>query len=221
MLSPVGLLPSALVTPEPARRADAQRNRDAIVAAARLAFAEHGLAASLDDIAKRACVGSGTLYRHFTSRDDLVAAVFTERMAGNVAAVERAQRNLDPWEGFCEYVRYACRAQAADKGLANLIAIGHHSDELDVLRARAYDGLLTLIDAAKRAHTLRADLTSEDVVLLLMANVGIVERAGETALTASERFVALALDGFRAEGASSAPPPPAPGTLIAALRRRR
>ncbi|HWI73114.1 MAG TPA: helix-turn-helix domain-containing protein, partial [Baekduia sp.] len=91
--------------PDPPRlRADARRNRDAIVAAARHAFAERGLQTSLDDIAKRAGVGSGTLYRHFPTRDDLVSAVFTERMAEHVAAVEQAQREKDPWEAFAEYV---------------------------------------------------------------------------------------------------------------------
>ncbi len=206
---------------EPPRRADAQRNRDAIVLAARAAFAEHGLATSLDDIAKRAGVGSGTLYRHFANRDDLVTAVFTERMAENLAAVEVAQRNPDPWEGFCEYVRHACRTQAADRALADLMAIGHCDSELAALRARAYDGLLTLIDAAQASGVLRADLCAEDVLLLLMANVGIVDRAGPAAPAASERFVALALDGFRAEGASPAPAAPAPLSMLTALSRPR
>jgi AcrR family transcriptional regulator len=204
----------------PLLRADAQRNRDAIVAAARAAFAHNGLQASLDDIAKRAKVGSGTLYRHFPTRDDLVAAVFVQRMAENVAAVEEAGRNPDPWEAFCDYVRRTCRAQAADKGLADLLAIGHRGKELRALRARAYDGFVALIDAAKADGSLRDDFTSEDIVLLMMANAGVIERAGSAATAASERFVALALDGFRAEGASPAPPAPTPRTMMVALRRR-
>jgi AcrR family transcriptional regulator len=204
----------------PTLRADAQRNRDGLVAAARAAFAEHGLDASLDDIAKRAGVGSGTLYRHFPKREDLVAAVFVARMAENVAAVEEARRNPDAWEAFAAYVRRSCRAQAGDKGLADLLAIGHRDRELRALRARAYDGLVTLIDAAKAAGALRADFSAEDIVLLLMANAGIIDRAGKAGPAASERFVALALDGFRAAGASPAPPAPSPRTMIAALRGR-
>jgi AcrR family transcriptional regulator len=202
-------------------RADARRNRDAIVAAARESFAEHGLQASLDDIAKRAGVGSGTLYRHFQRRDELIAAVFAERMAENVAAVERARGGSDPWEAFAGYVLRTCRAQATDKGLADLLAIGHPGSELRALRARAYDGFVVLIDAAKASGDLRPDFTAEDVVLLMMANAGIIERAGAAAGEASERFVALALDGFRAGGATSAPPAPSPRTLMAALRRDR
>jgi AcrR family transcriptional regulator len=218
-MSPVGAS-FCSVTDQPALRADARRNRSAIVAAARAAFAEHGMDASLDDIAKRAKVGSGTLYRHFATRDDLVAAVFLERMAENVAAVEEARQNPDAWDGFCDYVRRTCRAQATDKGLADLIAIGHRGKELRRLRAEAYDGFVALIDTAKAAGALRGDFTPEDIVLLLMANAGVIHRAGKAAPLASERFVALVLDGFRAEGASPAPPAPSPRTMIAALSGR-
>ncbi len=142
-------------------------------------------------------------------------------MAENVIAVEQALRNPDPWEGFCEFVLRACRAQAADRGLADLLAIGHSDRELESLRERAYRGFNTLIDAAKRTATLRADFTAEDLVLLLMANSGIMQRAGSASQAASERFVALALDGYRGQGAGSAPPAPSPDTLIHALREVR
>jgi len=208
------------VKDQPPLRADARRNREAIVAAARAAFAEHGMDASLDDIAKRAKVGSGTLYRHFAARDDLIAAVFLERMAETVAAVEQARQNPDPWDGFCDYVRRTCRAQATDKGLADLIAIGHRGKELRRLRAKAYDGFVALIDSAKATGALRSDFSPEDIVVLLMANAGVIDRAGKAAPVASERFVALVLDGFRAEGAGPAPPAPSPRTLMATLRRR-
>ena len=204
----------------PKLRADARRNREAIVTAARTAFAEHGLGTSLDDIAKSAGVGSGTLYRHFSTRDDLVAAVFTERMADHVTAVEAARREPDAWNAFAGYVRGICRAQAADKGLADLFAIGHRGKELAELRSRAYDGFVALIEAAKTSGDLRADFSSEDVAILLMANAGVIERAGSAAAEASERFVALALDGYRAEGASAAPPAPSPRALMTAIRRQ-
>lgn len=202
-------------------RADARRNYDAIVAAARSAFREHGLQASLDDIAKRAGVGSGTLYRRFPTREDLVTAVFTERMAENVAAVEAARQHPDPWEAFAGYVTATCRAQATDKGLADLFALGYRGKELRALRARAFDGLLALIDAAKTSGDLREDFTTEDVVVLLMANAGIIDRAGTTTAVASERFVALALDGFHTDGATPAPPPSSPTGLMLAMRRQR
>jgi AcrR family transcriptional regulator len=200
-------------------RADARRNREAILAAARRAFAERGLQTSLDEVARQAGVGSGTLYRHFPTRDDLVAAVFTERMAENVALVEEARQQADPWEAFAGYIRSTCRAQAADKGLADLFALGHRGRELRAVRARAYEGFVALIDAAKASGDLRDDFTTEDIVLLMMANAGLIERAGSAAVAASDRFVALALDGFRTTGATPAPPSPSPRTMMAVMRR--
>jgi AcrR family transcriptional regulator len=188
-------------------RADAQRNRDKLLAAARAAFAEHGLGASLDKIAKRAGVGSGTLYRHFPTRESLLAAVFAERVAENVALVERAQRHEDPWASFAEYVLETCRALAADRGLAEFFAIGAPSPELRALNSRAYDAITALIERAKAGGALRTDLTAEDIILLLEAVAGIIRQTGTAASAATERFVALALDGFRAEGATPAPPP--------------
>jgi hypothetical protein len=141
-------------------------------------------------------------------------------MAENLAALEAARRNPDPWEALCAYVRHTCRAQATDKGLADLIAIGHRGKELRKLRAKAYAGVVALIDAAKAAGALRDDFTPEDIVLLLMANAGVIDRAGKAAPVASERFVALVLDGFSADGASPAPSAPSPRTMIAALRGR-
>jgi AcrR family transcriptional regulator len=209
-----------LVSEPPKLRADARRNREAVVTAARTAFAERGLGASLDDIAKSAGVGSGTLYRHFPTRDDLVAAVFTERMAEHVTAVEKARQDPNSWDAFASYVLDICRAQASDQGLADLFAIGHRGKELRELRSRAYDGFVALIDAAKASGDLRADFTTEDVAVLMMANAGVIQRAGDVAAQASERFVALALDGYRAEGASTAPPAPSPRALMAAIRRQ-
>src|SRR3954447_3263151 len=101
-------------------RADAARNRAAIVEAARVVFAEHGLDAPLDDIAKRAGTGNATLYRRFPQRADLVAAVFAERMAEHVDAVQAGLADDDPWNGFAGYIQAVGAMQARDLGLADL-----------------------------------------------------------------------------------------------------
>src|SRR3954468_19127850 len=88
-------------------RADAARNRQAIVDAARTVFAEHGLDAPLDEIARRAGTGNAPLYRRFPTRCDLVAAVFADRMVEHRDAVEAALAVDDPWDGFAAYVRAA------------------------------------------------------------------------------------------------------------------
>jgi len=217
-------LTAATVTPQmppskPIRlRADAQRNRDKIVATARTLFAERGLDVPMDEIAKNAGVGSGTLYRNFPTLDELITAVFLERAADNVAALERAQQHPDPWQGFADFIRETCHAQAADRGMANLTAIGHRSRKLRELHNRGYKGFTALIDRAKASGQLRADFAPEDLILLYMAIAGITRHAGPTAPAATDRFIALTLDGYRSEAATAAPPPISPRTITQRLR---
>jgi AcrR family transcriptional regulator len=187
-------------------RADARRNRETLVATARLAFAAHGLDASLDDIAKRAGVGSGTLYRHFPTREQLVAAVYAERLAENVALAERELQNPDPWDGFTGYVHGTCMTQVADRGLAELVGVGYPDAELSALRIRAYELATQLGKRAKASGTLREDFSTSDIALLVLAVAGVIRRADDDAERFAERFIALALDGYSAEGATTAPP---------------
>src|SRR5947199_8144304 len=104
-------------------RADAARNREAIVEAARAVFAEQGVDAPLDEIAKRAGTGNATLYRRFPTRGDLIAAVFADRMADHVTAVDAALAYEDPWEGFASYVRTVTAMQAHDHGIADVVTM--------------------------------------------------------------------------------------------------
>jgi len=200
-------------------RADAARNREAIVAAARAVFAEQGLDAPLDEIAKRAGTGNATLYRRFPTRSDLVAAVFAERMAAHVEAVEAALNDEDPWNGFASYVRTVAAMQADDLGIADLVTMDLSSaPEIEQLRARAYDGVVQLIGRAQDAGVLRGDFTDQDVVLLLMANAGLVERAHGITDVASARLTALLLDGLRAQAATPGPGAPSARQVLAAMQ---
>jgi AcrR family transcriptional regulator len=200
-------------------RADAARNREAIVEAARAVFAEQGLDAPLDEIAKRAGTGNATLYRRFPQRADLVAAVFADRMAEHVDAVEAALADDDPWHGFTSYIEAVGAMQARDRGIADLVTMDlSAAPEVEDLRARAYDGLVRLIARAHEAGVLRADFTDQDVVLLLMANAGLVERAHGFSAEASARLVALLLDGLRAQAATAGPPAPSAPQVLAAMQ---
>ena len=201
-------------------RADAARNRAAIVEAARAVFAEQGLDAPLDEIARRAGTGNATLYRRFPTRGDLIAAVFADRMTEHLEAVEAGLADEDPWRGFASYVETVAAMQARDRGIADLVTMDVSSaPEIEDLRSRAYDGLVRLVARAHEAGVLRADFTDQDVVLLLMANAGVVQATRDAAPEASRRFVALMLDGFRAEGAHPLPAPPAPARLYRAMLR--
>jgi AcrR family transcriptional regulator len=203
-------------------RADAARNRVAIVDAAREVFAEVGLDAPLDEIARRAHTGNATLYRRFPTRGDLVAAVFAEQMAEHLAAVEAALAEADPWDGFVSYVKVAAGMQAGDRGIADLVTMDlSTASEIEALRARAFEGLVELVDRARAAGALRADFTTEDVLLVLMANAGLVERTHDAAVDASARLVHVLLDGFRATAATEGPPTPSARRMRLALRRNR
>jgi AcrR family transcriptional regulator len=201
-------------------RADAARNRAAIVEAAREVFAEHGLDASLDEIACRAGTGNATLYRRFPARGDLIAAVFAERMVEELDAVQAALANPDPWGGLASYVTAVGAMQARDRGIADLVTMDvTRAPEIDAFRARAFEGLVTLINRARAAGVLRADFTTQDVVLLLMANAGLVERAHDISAEASSRLVHLLLDGLRATAATDGPQAPSASATEAAMRR--
>lgn len=201
-------------------RADAARNRAAIVEAARAVFAEQGLDAPLDEIARRAGTGNATLYRRFPTRGDLIAAVFAERMAEHLHAVQAGLADDDPWRGVASYVKVVSAMQARDRGIADLVTMDvSTAPEIEDLRSRAFDGLVRLVERARAAGVLRSDFTTEDVVLALMANAGLVERADGIAGAASARLVHVLLDGFRASAASDGPPPPSPRHIRRAMRR--
>lgn len=95
--------------------ADARRNRRRLVETARLVFAERGLDAPLDEIARRADVGNATLYRHFPDRRELVAAVFVDAMQEIVDATVRSLEQPDPWVAFTDHLTFLCRLQATDR----------------------------------------------------------------------------------------------------------
>lgn len=201
-------------------RVDAERNRGRIVDAARTAFAARGLDVPLDDVAEGAGVGIATLYRRFPTRDHLIAACFEQRLGDWARAAEEALEAPDGWTGFSNYVERICAMQAADRGLKDVLTRTFpDARALERHRSRGFALQVRVIERAKAEGVLRPDLVSEDIALLLMANAGVVQAAGDAAPDAWRRFVGLILDGFRAEGASRLPPPATPRQLIRAMRR--
>ena len=189
-------------------RADAERNRRQLLEAARAVFAARGLDAPLDDIARRARVGNATLYRRFPRRRDLVGAVFVEPLREVVASARSALADPDPWLAFAGHLRYLCELQARDRALAELLTARMSDvDELDDLRDVAFDCLTALIDRARTAGAIRAEVDHADVVLILMANAGLVERTAASAPDAWRRHLAYVLDGMRPAGPPALPPP--------------
>jgi AcrR family transcriptional regulator len=202
-------------------RADAARNRQALLSAARTVMSEQGLDAPLDEIARRAGVGNATLYRRFPTRTELIVAVCEDRMAEHVHAVEEALAEPDSWEALRHYITAAGALQARDRAIADLVTLDVSSaPDIGRLRVRAVRGVETLIKRAKAAGTLRADCTAEDVLILLQSNAGLIERTNGAAASASQRLVHLLLDGLRADAATDGPLPPSPRRMRAAMRKR-
>jgi len=109
--------------------------------------------------------------------------------------------------------------QARDRGIADLVTMDLSSaPEIEQLRARAYDGVVQLIGRAHEARVLRTDFTDQDVVLLLMANAGLVERAHGITDEASARLTTLLLDGLRTQAATTGPTSPSKRHVVAAMR---
>ena len=100
------------------QRADARRNRKRILAAAREQFAEHGLDVHVEQIARAAGVGVGTVYRHFPAKEDLLQALADERFACFAENAREALDDPDPWNGFCEFMRESGRVTAEDRALS-------------------------------------------------------------------------------------------------------
>jgi AcrR family transcriptional regulator len=192
-------------------RADAARNRRQIIKAARELYGRRGLDAPLDEIARLAQVGNATLYRHFPSRCALAAAVFADTLSRVIDAASQALADPDPWHAFAGHVRYLAQLQATDRGLADLLITDvTGAPQLEELRSRALQDFTRIADRARVSGALRADFTPEDLVLLLMANAGLVDRTIDAAPTAWSRFIDLALDGLHtpavSTAASTAPP---------------
>jgi AcrR family transcriptional regulator len=194
-----------------ALRADAERNRDLIVEAARRVFAERGLDVAIEEVARQAGVGVGTLYRRFPTRADLIAGAFESKLSVYAEAVEEALLEPDAWIAFGRYVERVCQMQAEDVGFAHVLTMMFPvAKPFEAIRKRAYSGFVELVRRAKATGALREDFVPEDLPMLLMANAGVLSVTGSTAPGTSPRLVAYLLQSFAAAGSKRAPLPAAP-----------
>ena len=202
---------SGELAPPPRRlRRDAQRNRDAILAAARQVFCDQGLEAPLEEIARRAEVGIATLYRRFPSRVELLDAVLADNLQAHIAAAEQALAMDDPWEGFAFYLEETSRLQATDRGLNDAMGMRFpRATGLEASMTRLFEVVAQVVDLAQHSGKLRADFTLEDLALVTWANTRILQASRAAgAPDAWRRHLGFLLDGFRAERAHPLPRPP-------------
>lgn len=197
--------------PPKTQRADARRNREAVVKAARERFSREGTAAQIDDIARDAGVGVGTVYRHFPTKEDLVEALVEARFAHiaeyGAEAVEAAKDR--PWEAFSDYMRRSVGLQANDRTLSQVM-----SSHPDLMRRHAeqsgtWGHVQELVRITKKAGEMRKDADPEDIPMII-CGLGLVSERGQSgkgSRTEWERFLAIALDGLRSCGATEKLPP--------------
>ena len=163
-------------------RADALRNRERLVEVAQSAFADNGIDASLEEIARRAGVGIGTLYRRFPRREDLVAAVLAERYAKLTGvALVLAEEHEDPDTALTEWLTLLIEHMAIFRGLSQAVKEAIH-DETTALGRTCKDMIVAgqgLLERGQKAGVFRTDVVFYDVMALCSGIVTAVERRAE------------------------------------------
>ena len=188
-------------------RADARRNRAKVIAVARAVFAERGPEARMEEIAERAGVGVGTLYRNFPTKEALLGELLAESLRGIAAATRDALADPDPWAAFEGVMRLVVETGTADRtvervmhrlvrgGAASGTGTRDARDALEEARDEFLRGLRALIERTQATRTLRPDITDDDVLLLFQG----ISRARPDRSTPEgrERCVRVILDGLR------------------------
>ena len=184
-------------------RADARRSRAKLLEAATTAFAEHGADAPLDDIARRAGVGIGTLYRHFPTRTDLQAAVYRSQVFAVCQTADELVATVPPEQAFFGWVRAMAGYLATKRGLSRALieAVGKDSELISGCWVAMRDSTDRLLAHAQQAGVLREDISAHDVLRLVHG----ITIATETSPGDADRLLALVLDGLRPQAPAERP----------------
>jgi AcrR family transcriptional regulator len=189
-------------------RADAQRNVERLVAAARTALAELGTGVTAHEIARRADVGIGTFYRRVESREALVAAVLAELIADAVAEADRLIDGADPWTALCEFAAVFVRMRAANVAVSEAV-VGQCGFVPEDTLAQLRDRLRVLVERVQQAGEMRTDIAWQDVPFLLASVATGTTTLGLHATGLQwERNLRVILDGMRTSSPSPLPGKP-------------
>ena len=192
-------MPPAKTETDRPLRADAVRNRQRILDAAAELFAERGLHVSLDEVAERAGVGVGTVYRRFPDRDALIDALLQSRVDEFFEMVERAAANPDPWEGLIEFIESGAEFHGRNRALKELMFSARGSREwVDEVRARVKPKVEAMVKAAKEQGKLREDLDVLDVPMLELMLAGAIEFTRDAKPDIWRRMLGIVVDGLKA-----------------------
>jgi AcrR family transcriptional regulator len=215
-MSPVRASLEGVTTEVPLRR-DAAANRERILDAARRLFASRGLEASMDEVARAAEVGAGTLYRRFPTKEALLDAILGDLLERYHTFLQEANGHEDAFAGLEFLLEHSVRLQKENRAFLDVMAVRLRDEpQLAKTRQRLRPLVEQLVSRAQAQGTLRSDLSPADVQVLLWELGRVVESTGASDLW--RRYLALMLDGLRAEAARPLPhPPPTPTQLDRAM----
>jgi AcrR family transcriptional regulator len=179
-------------------RRDAQINRQRIIRAACEVFATRGLEATFEDVASRAGVGIGTVYRRFPTKNLLLEAALEQRLEEDAAGIEAALQAPTGWEGLVRFLRRAAEIHAADRGVRDVtLGADFSGRHFAKIRGRILPLIQQLIARAHAEGSLRPDFAVEDVPPLLMMVSEIAYRSQAVRPDAYTRYLQLLIDGLR------------------------
>ena len=189
-------------------RRDAERNRQRILTAASEVFTEYGLDVSLDQVARQAGVGVGTVYRRFRTKEELVEALFDDRIDAIAAVAERAAGEPDPWTGLASFMEQMAEMLADDLGLRQMLMFATYGkDRVAYARQRNQPLVQKLLDRAQAAGQVRSDLRQTDIMLIIFMMTEATQLAQAANPVIWRRYLTLILDGMRPEREGVTPLP--------------
>lgn len=180
---------------EPCLRADARRNRVRVIEAAHAVFSTRGPGARMEEVAERAGVGVGTVYRHFSNKEALLEALLAERLGQLVVVARDALEGPEPWEAFAGAMRRFVRMAAEDRAFARTISLFEKEGELAEVRRELVRLLRQLVQRAQEVGEMRPDVFAEDLPVLFLG-AGLLT-GHEVPPARRELYVEIILDGLR------------------------
>jgi AcrR family transcriptional regulator len=197
-----------MATTEKPLRKDAERNRARILDAAAELFRERGLGVTLNDIAHHADVGVGTVYRRFPDKEQLIDALFEQRVEEMLALAEECLEDADAWHGLTSFLERGLELQARDRGLKQLL-LGTPQGCAGVggVRERMLPVVTAIVVRAREAGALREDIEPEDLAVLQWMLGTVVDYGRELRPELWRRYLHVVLRGMRAEPTAPQPLP--------------
>jgi len=207
-------------------RKDAAINRDRLLAAASELFAERGLDVSLNDIAHHAGVGVATAYRRFANKEEVIDALFEQRLQQVAATATESLEDPDAWHGLQTFLERSLDMQFGDRGLNQIMNNAALGDaRVSEARDRIAPLMTVLVDRAKQQGAVRLDFDQTDLVFMQVALTAIMDSTRAVAPEVYRRYLTIFLDGIRTDRAVFTPLPTAAlsanQTHIAMTRQRR